>query len=102
MYVFIHSYKNISQGITTKDQEKKAGTPNAELVKDFSLEKEVRDVTSDTDNNKVVENDKRLMDQELSDPEDDLKIETGMDRTKPNPQVGHFALADFCQNPNIT
>ena len=43
-------------------QEKKAGTPTAELVNDFSLEKEVRDVTSDTDNNKVVENDKRLMD----------------------------------------
>ena len=40
-------------------QEKKAGTPNAELVKSFSLAKEVRDVTSD---NKVVENDKRLMD----------------------------------------
>ena len=69
-------------------QEKKAGTPTAELVNDFSLEKEVRDVTSDTDNNKVVENDKRLMDQELSDPENDLNIEAGMDRTKPNPQVG--------------
>ena len=73
-------------------QEKKAGTPTAELVNDFSLEKEVRDVTSDTDNNKVVENDKRLMDQELSDPENDLNIETGMDRTKPNPQVGHGGL----------
>ena len=69
-------------------QEKKAGTPNAELVKSFSLAKEVRDVTSD---NKVVENDKRLMDQELSDPENDLNIETGMDRTKPNPQVGQAA-----------
>ena len=40
-------------------QEKKAETPDAELVKSFSLAKEVRDVTSD---NKVVENDKRLMD----------------------------------------
>ena len=67
-------------------QEKKAGTPTAELVIDFSLAKEVRDVTFD---NKVVENDKRLMDQELSDPEDDLDIETEMDITKPNPLVGH-------------
>ena len=43
-------------------QEKKADAPTAGIVNDFSLEKEVRDVTYDTDNNKVVEKDKRLMD----------------------------------------
>ena len=39
-------------------QEKKAGTPTAELVKDFSLAKEVRVVTSD---NKMVKHDKSLV-----------------------------------------
>ena len=70
-------------------QEKKAGTPTAELVKDFSLAKEVRVVTSD---NKMVKHDKSLVGQELSDPENDLDIEAEMDRTKPNPQVGHGDL----------
>ena len=43
-------------------QEKKAAAPTADIVNDFSLEKEVRDVTYDADNNKVVAKDKRLMD----------------------------------------
>ena len=68
-------------------QEKKAGTPTAELVIDFSLAKEVRVVTSD---NKMVKHDKSLVGQELSDPENDLDIEAEMDRTKPNPQVGQM------------
>ena len=39
-------------------QEEKAGKPNAELVKIFSLAKEVRVVTSD---NKMVKHDKSLV-----------------------------------------
>ena len=40
-------------------QEEKAGKPNAEIVKIFSLAKEVRVVTSD---NKMVKHDESLVD----------------------------------------
>ena len=73
-------------------QEKKAGKLNAESVKRFSLAKDVYVVTSDNKNGEAHES---LIDQELSDPnkveksaEDDLNIETEMDRTKPNSHPG--------------
>ena len=77
-------------------QEKKAGKLNAESVKRFSLAKDVYVVTSDNKNGEAHES---LIDQELSDPnkveksaEDDLNIETEMDRTKPNSHPGHGGL----------
>ena len=67
-------------------QKKKAGLPNAELVNDFSLETEVRDVTYKS--NKMVKH-KSLLDQELSDRENDPELEVKMDRSESNSQVGH-------------